>query len=241
MSERTCAVEGCLANYHCKGYCANHYTAWKRHGDPLKRVRRLQGSAPPLCSIQGCGRPVDSRGWCDRHYRIWKRNGDPLVTKAPYQPCRTPEAFERRLSGLAIGRAMPRERMPEEERLRRNRANGRASQARIRAANPEETRRKRRQQMANYGPGYRQKWNHYNRLRRKGIAPPTPEAGEYALILRGDPCCYCGAPMEHVDHIEPIALGGIGDWDNLTAACALCNLQKNTKPLLTFLLERRTA
>lgn len=61
---------------------------------------------------------------------------------------------------------------------------------------------------------------------------------EYVEILRGDPCCYCGKPMEHVDHIRPVANGGDGDWTNLTAACAACNLAKKTAELLAFLLEQ---
>ncbi len=65
-----------------------------------------------------------------------------------------------------------------------------------------------------------------------------PVAVEYAAILRGDPCCYCGAPAEHIDHIEPKAAGGSNAWDNLTAACASCNKSKRATPLLAFLLRR---
>lgn len=112
---------------------------------------------------------------------------------------------------------------------------------RWRAENPDEARRVRREHMATYGPEYRHRWNHYNRLRRLAIAPPDDLANEYALILRGDPCCYCGAQMEHVDHIHPIARGGDGAWDNLTAACASCNSRKNSRDLLTFMAHRRDA
>lgn len=92
--------------------------------------------------------------------------------------------------------------------------------------------------MASYGPEYRRRWNEHNRLRRLAIAPPDDVAAEYALILRDDPCSYCGSLMEHVDHIVPIARGGNGGWDNLTAACAPCNLRKQARPLLLFLLTR---
>ena len=44
--------------------------------------------------------------------------------------------------------------------------------------------------------------------------------------------------MEHVDHIQPIARGGTGSWDNLTAACAFCNGSKNSRTLLDFMLSR---
>lgn len=95
--------------------------------------------------------------------------------------------------------------------------------------------------MRSYSPEYRHKWNHYNRLRRQQVDIPDEQAQEYALILRGDPCCYCGAPMKEIDHIHPLALGGDGSWANLTAACLSCNRRKNAKPLLMFLLHKLEA
>lgn len=48
-------------------------------------------------------------------------------------------------------------------------------------------------------------------------------------------CQYCGAhppqAILHVDHINPVALGGGNDPDNLVTACAGCNLGKSAKPL----------
>jgi 5-methylcytosine-specific restriction endonuclease McrA len=68
-------------------------------------------------------------------------------------------------------------------------------------------------------------------LRKLGGLNPS-----YPAILLGDPCSYCGAPAEHIDHIVPLRRGGSGDWDNLTAACAACNMSKSTKSLLAFML-----
>jgi 5-methylcytosine-specific restriction endonuclease McrA len=56
--------------------------------------------------------------------------------------------------------------------------------------------------------------------------------------LLKDPCCYCGKPMEHIDHIVPIAKSGEEHWTNLTAACQRCNNRKCDKGLLEFLLYR---
>lgn len=72
--------------------------------------------------------------------------------------------------------------------------------------------------------------------RRRGL---TPEAIDYAHIVLADPCVYCGAACEHVDHIEPLAGGGGNEWDNLTGACQSCNGSKRDTPLLRFLLRRR--
>lgn len=64
------------------------------------------------------------------------------------------------------------------------------------------------------------------------------EAIEYAAIVLADPCVYCGGIAEHVDHIEPLAHGGAGEWMNLAGACASCNGAKRDTPLLRFLLRR---
>lgn len=72
------------------------------------------------------------------------------------------------------------------------------------------------------------------------------EAIEYAQILRGDLCCYCGAPMEQIDHIVAVGPDAnrrdplVHEWDNLTAACRSCNMSKRDHSLLFFLLRRLT-
>lgn len=63
----------------------------------------------------------------------------------------------------------------------------------------------------------------------------VPVDSQYRLVLEADPCAYCGAPSEHIDHITPLACGGSDTWNNLTAACAHCNRRKNTRSLLEFL------
>lgn len=73
--------------------------------------------------------------------------------------------------------------------------------------------------------------------RYKGL-PPTPETVQYAKILFADPCSYCGATGEAIDHIVARSRGGDGDWTNITAACGSCNSQKYNKSLLHFMLGR---
>lgn len=55
-----------------------------------------------------------------------------------------------------------------------------------------------------------------------------------------DPCVYCGGEADGFDHIVPRSSGGEHDWTNLAPACRSCNSQKHTRPLLFFLLARRT-
>lgn len=53
----------------------------------------------------------------------------------------------------------------------------------------------------------------------------------------GHQCAYCrthSGPF-HIDHIDPVALGGSNEPENLTVACARCNLSKGAKPLEEWL------
>jgi len=63
----------------------------------------------------------------------------------------------------------------------------------------------------------------------------------YRTILKQDPCSYCGKPSEEIDHIEPLIAGGFESEDNLTAACKSCNSRKKDRPLLTWMLDARSA
>ena len=60
-------------------------------------------------------------------------------------------------------------------------------------------------------------------------------SAEYLDILADDPCSYCGGAAGEIDHIDATAGGGLGSWDNLTAACRSCNASKHSKPLLAYL------
>lgn len=58
---------------------------------------------------------------------------------------------------------------------------------------------------------------------------------DYKRALRCDPCAYCGAPSNALDHIVPRSAGGPDDWTNRAGACTSCNSSKQSSPLLTFL------
>ena len=75
------------------------------------------------------------------------------------------------------------------------------------------------------------------RLRRRGAAL-CGEAAEYAAVLLRDPCSYCGAQAETLDHIDALSEGGKSTVHNLTAACRSCNSSKNRAPLLQWLARR---
>ncbi len=77
-----------------------------------------------------------------------------------------------------------------------------------------------------------------HRIRQSAIRKHGTVNKDYVVILKQDPCSYCGRPMEHIDHIEPLDLGGSNTPDNLTAACRGCNISKGIKTMLEFMLYR---
>lgn len=42
----------------------------------------------------------------------------------------------------------------------------------------------------------------------------------------GHGCAYCGCPADTLDHVRPLALGGLTIRTNLIPACRPCNLAK---------------
>jgi 5-methylcytosine-specific restriction endonuclease McrA len=52
--------------------------------------------------------------------------------------------------------------------------------------------------------------------------------------LLQQPCLYCGAKAEHVDHVFPLSRGGAHTLGNLAPACSKCNLSKATKTIMEW-------
>lgn len=65
--------------------------------------------------------------------------------------------------------------------------------------------------------------------------------GDFRLIVRRDPCAYCGAAAAHADHIQARSRAGADEWENLTGACRHCNQSKSDRSLLAFLAGVRKA
>jgi len=93
----------------------------------------------------------------------------------------------------------------------------------------------------------RKRWRREDRFRwavneaNKRARPQPPikpvdalnRVAEYGAL-----CIYCLAPFKHMDHVEPLGLGGAHHIDNFVPACAGCNLSKGKKPLLAWLATR---
>lgn len=56
----------------------------------------------------------------------------------------------------------------------------------------------------------------------------APTGKQLATVLL-DPCIYCGAPAEHIDHCIPLSRGGEHNLENLVPSCAPCNMSKGSK------------
>lgn len=90
-------------------------------------------------------------------------------------------------------------------------------------------------QRAAYLRGYAenpQKWLAANNRRKRNLgvgmdAMDRELTTAYRTAISGDPCFYCGALGEHVDHYFPIAKGGTDHWWNLVRACGPCNRVKH--------------
>lgn len=71
-------------------------------------------------------------------------------------------------------------------------------------------------------------------------APPVTAAATARRVwLFGNCCAYCGSdgPL-HLDHVEPLARGGLHTPDNLVPACQRCNLSKLAKPVEAWYLSQ---
>ncbi len=99
---------------------------------------------------------------------------------------------------------------------------------------------RRRAEVARWRRENRERVQAYKReaYRRRRTETVNAETREMVVILRSDPCAYCGGLADTIDHVHPVALGGGAQWDNLAPACRACNSGKKDRPLLQYLLAR---
>jgi len=78
-----CNVEDCDQPRRGKGYCANHYTKFRKWGDPLNGPGSGRKVQHETCTIENCGKPHTSQGMCQMHYRRNALYGDPHIVHEP--------------------------------------------------------------------------------------------------------------------------------------------------------------
>lgn len=72
------------------------------------------------------------------------------------------------------------------------------------------------------------------RMRSKRVAELTPYEFEHDKVVErlafwGDKCWMCGGTANSVDHVKPLAAGGLNIPANLRPACKTCNSRKGAK------------
>lgn len=76
------------------------------------------------------------------------------------------------------------------------------------------------------------------RITGHGLRRPSFWYQDWKLILRKDPCTYCGGAGGTVEHITPQSAGGQDTIANMVGACGMCNVRKRSHPLWLYLLMR---
>lgn len=77
MSDRTCTIEGCDTPERARGWCATHYSRWRRTG--TAETGRPYGQT--ACSQPDCPEPHYCKGVCRAHYAALRYHGDPALRK----------------------------------------------------------------------------------------------------------------------------------------------------------------
>lgn len=227
--------------------CVPHRQRKLKYGDPLAGppFRKTRGAPVPDCSVDECGGKGTFRGpethprLCESHKRRWKLYGDPEG-----KPGERPPLSEAQRAALAAGRVLGQNRptLPPEVVAQ----NQRLSARNWRRANPEKVRASKRAWASGRSVDVRreqQRSTIEGRRAREAALPPLSAAearlaAEYEIILRSDPCVYCGRDGGTIEHIDPMARGGDDSVDNLAGACRPCNSSKRDKSLLDFMLWR---
>jgi 5-methylcytosine-specific restriction endonuclease McrA len=88
--------------------------------------------------------------------------------------------------------------------------------------------------------GRRKVYTSTRRARKKNatVGVLTPYDLDMLFAEQGGRCCYCGDELVgntmHLEHVVPLSRGGAHTLDNLSWACASCNLSKGPKLLVEW-------
>ncbi len=69
------------------------------------------------------------------------------------------------------------------------------------------------------------------RMRERSSGRVSTQRVQDLIIIQNNKCVYCGVELHefHVDHILPLALGGLNDDSNVQLLCPRCNRKKGAK------------
>lgn len=251
MNQSTCTVDGCDSALSAKGMCKPHYSQdyYRRTLGAEISARQAREALAPLptekaCTACGDIKPLDAFNVNARN----KATGREPTCKA----CR----HERYLRSQVVAQARQRSyywRNREHIRARKaawwreNKEVGRAknasnhrkynesrsASAAARRLDPEYSAAARRRTIewrrANPGRAKVQDLLRHRRLREAGRIPFTQSQLEARIAFFGDRCWMCRGPWQHLDHVKPVALGGMTTLANLRPACSSCNSRKRAR------------
>jgi hypothetical protein len=80
----SCLVDGCAQPPWSRSFCTKHYQKWRKYGDAAADGRRSRRD----CKIADCGRRSHGHGLCSRHYQLWRVHGDASWQRVTNYECR---------------------------------------------------------------------------------------------------------------------------------------------------------
>ncbi len=230
----TCSIEGCASEVKARGWCRKHYKRWCDHGSTDLPER--PAPATKICSACGVEGPTEDfppkRLVCSEcrreQQRRWREaNRERLsAQRARY--------WRENKAELQEYHRQRNERLADELRAKRRRyylANAdrlRREKAEYRAANRERERENmRRWRAAHRAELLGREMERYWLTRTLADSVHLIEA---RIAYYGGKCWICRtADYEHLDHVKPLAKGGLHLPANLRPACAPCNIRKRDR------------
>lgn len=226
-----CSVSSCENLASSRGLCGKHYTRWRKHGTVEPHVWRRNDYDPVLGTKHCTG--------CDQDWPIlcWSpdaRRGDGLKSRC--RACLKAAAAASYAADRARHNARTRqwyaenrERMREYDRRRHNDERRAANRQNYRKN--AEVRKEYVRQWQRENPERKAEYLRHRRALQasRSIGVIGAERLAARMAYWGDRCWMCGDVATEVDHVKPLAKGGLHVLSNLRPACKSCNSAKRDR------------
>ena len=196
---------------------------------------------PLECSANSCTDPVSARGLCKRHYNAaaYRKNRTKAIAREQAIRDEDRDAYNARAAGY---REANRQRIRTRDRAKyaadSNRRRDQAARARRQYAADPEIRIAQASEWSRANPEKRQAIVERRRARKVAGTVPGVAVDEGSIAARfayyGNRCYLCGGPADAVDHVIPLALGGLHIPANLRPICHSDNSSKGGRSLDSF-------